>query len=85
VNDEFDRLLEVARGQQDVTTRMSLYRKAEEILQTDVGYVPVAWGTPYAALKPWVRGVERNRLGEVVVDSNIYTDMLTHVYIVEKT
>jgi oligopeptide transport system substrate-binding protein len=82
VNDEFDRLLEVARGERDQPKRMALYRKAEEILQTDVAYVPVAWGTPYAALKPWVRGVPRNRWGDLVVDTNLSQDMLTHVYIV---
>jgi len=85
VNDEFDRLLEAARGERDQKKRMELYRRAEEILQTDVGYVPVAWVVRYAALKPWVRGVERNRFGEPVVDGNIYVGMLLHMYIVEKT
>ncbi|MGH7264504.1 MAG: peptide ABC transporter substrate-binding protein [Candidatus Rokuibacteriota bacterium] len=84
VNDEFDRLLEAARGERDLERRMRLYRKAEAVLQTDAAYVPVAWGTPYAALKPWVRGMSKNRLGEVVVDSNIYTDMLTQLYVVER-
>jgi hypothetical protein len=62
---------------------MELYEKAEEILQRDVGYVPVVWGTPYAAFKPWVRGIKRNRAGEVVIDANIYSRMLTHLYVVE--
>jgi hypothetical protein len=29
-----------------------------------------------------LRGLERNKLGETVVDGNIY--MLTHIYVVEK-
>jgi oligopeptide transport system substrate-binding protein len=81
-NDTFDRLLELARGELDEQKRATLYRRAEEVLQTDVGYVPVVWGTPYAVLKPWVRGVERNRLGEMVVDSNFYVHMLAKMYIV---
>ncbi|MBI4562719.1 MAG: peptide ABC transporter substrate-binding protein, partial [Candidatus Rokubacteria bacterium] len=84
VNDEFDRLLEAARGEPDPKKRMELYKKAEEVIQTDVGYVPVTWVVRYAAFKPWVKGVEKNRFGEVVVDGNIYVDMLTHLYIVER-
>jgi ABC-type oligopeptide transport system substrate-binding subunit len=83
-NDEFDRLLEMARAERDEKKRMDLYRKAEGVLQTDVGYVPVAWVVRYAAFKPWVRGVEKNRFGEPVVDGNIYVDMLTHLYVVER-
>lgn len=82
-NHEFDRLLETARGERDRTKRLEQYRRAEEVLQTDVGYVPVAWITPYAAVKPWVRGVPRNRSGEFVVDANIYSDMLSHLYVLE--
>jgi oligopeptide transport system substrate-binding protein len=85
VNDEFDRTLEAARGELDRQKRLALYRKAEGIIQRDVGYVPVVWGTPYAAFKPWVRGVKKNRDGEVVVDANVYTRMLTHLYVVERS
>jgi hypothetical protein len=53
-------------------------------MQTDVGYVPVAWVVRYAALKPNVRGLEKNRAGESLVDGNIYVDMLPHIYIVDK-
>ncbi len=83
-NDEFDRLLEAGRGERDTKKRMELYKKAEEVLQTDVGYVPVTWVVRYAAFKPRVRGVEKNRFGEFVVDGNIYVDMLSHLYVVEK-
>jgi len=84
-NEEFDRTVEAARGELDHRKRLKLYRKAEEILQRDVAYVPVAWGTPYAALKPWIRGIKRNRSGEVVIDTYIYSRMLTHLYVVERT
>jgi hypothetical protein len=53
-------------------------------MQTDVGYVPVAWVVRYAAVKPVVRGLERNKQGEVVVDGNIYINMLHTIYMVER-
>src|SRR6266511_2898629 len=64
--------------------RLANYARAEEIMQTDGGYVPVAWVARWAAAKPQVRGLEKNKLGETVVDGNIYVDMLAHVYIVDK-
>ena len=84
VNDAFDKELEAGRDTSDAKKRLAHYAKAEEIMQNDVGYVPVAWVVRYAAAKPIVRGLEKNRQGEVVVDGNIYTDMLMHIYIVEK-
>jgi hypothetical protein len=53
-------------------------------MQQDAGYVPVAWVLRYAAKKPWVGGLEKNKAGEFVVDGNIYVDMLQHIYITEK-
>ena len=61
-----------------------LHAMVEEIMQTDVGYVPVAWTVRYAAAKPNVRGIERNRQGEFVLEANIYVDMLPHLYMIER-
>ena len=83
-NDAFDKELEAGRDTRDPKKRLVSYAKAEEVLQTDVGYVPVAWVVRYAAAKPYVRGIEKNRQGEQVVDGNIYVDMLPHLYMVEK-
>ena len=83
-NDAFDKELEAGRDTRDEKKRMAAYYKAEEILQSDVGYVPVTWVVRYGAAKPKVRGIERNRAGELVIDGNIYIDMLTHLYMVEK-
>ena len=44
----------------------------------------MAWVTRWAAAKPHVRGLEKNKLGETVVEGNIYVDMLARIYIVEK-
>ena len=84
VNDAFDKELEAGRDTRDPKKRLENYAKAEEIMQTDVGYVPVAWTVRYAAAKPIVRGFEKNRQGETVVDGNIYVDMLHNIYIVER-
>jgi oligopeptide transport system substrate-binding protein len=84
VNDAFDKELEAGRDTRDPKKRMEHYKKAEEIMQSDVGYVPVAWVLRYAAAKPWVKGIEKNKRGEFVVDGNIYVDMVQHLYIVEK-
>jgi oligopeptide transport system substrate-binding protein len=84
VNDAFDKELEAGRDTRDAKKRLQHYAKAEEILQSDVGYIPVAWFVRYAAAKPAVRGIEKNRQGEPVVDGNIYMDMLPHLYMVEK-
>src|SRR5712692_7558617 len=84
VNEAFDKELEAGRDTRDVAKRMAHYAKAEEIMQTDVGYVPIAWVVRYAAAKPWVKGIEKNKRGEFVVEGNIYVDMLQHIYITEK-
>ncbi|MBI2155062.1 MAG: peptide ABC transporter substrate-binding protein [Candidatus Rokubacteria bacterium] len=84
VNDAFDKELEAGRDTRDPKKRLAHYAKAEEILQSDVGYVPVAWVVRYGAAKSWVKGLERNRQGEILVDGNIYVDMLQHLYIVER-
>ena len=38
----------------------------------------------YGAAKPTVRGIEKNKVGEPVIDGNIYAYMLPHLYMVEK-
>jgi len=83
-SEAFDKELEAGRDTRDTAKRMAHYVKAEEILQTDAGYVPVAWVVRYAAAKPWVKGIEKNKKGEFVVDGNIYVDMFEHLYITEK-
>jgi peptide/nickel transport system substrate-binding protein/oligopeptide transport system substrate-binding protein len=84
VNDAFDKELEAGRDTRDPKKRLAHYARAEELLQTDVGYVPVAWVLRYGAAKPTVRGLPRNRQGETLVDGNIFVDMLSHVYMADK-
>jgi len=77
-------VLEAGRDTRDAKKRLEHYLKAEELMQSDVGYVPVAWVVRYAAMKPTIRGIEKNKAGEPVVEGNIYVDMLSHLYVVEK-
>src|SRR5216683_2678908 len=84
VNDAFDKELEAGRDTRDPKKRLEHYKKAEEIMQMDVGYVPVAWVARFAAAKPWVKGIEKNKQGQNVIDGNIYVDMMRHIYIIEK-
>ncbi|MGH7266698.1 MAG: peptide ABC transporter substrate-binding protein [Candidatus Rokuibacteriota bacterium] len=83
-SEAFDKQLEAGRDTRDARKRLEHYLKAEELLQSEVGYVPVAWVVRYGAAKPWVRGIEKNKQGEPMVEGNIYVDMLSHVYMVEK-
>jgi ABC-type oligopeptide transport system substrate-binding subunit len=84
VNDAFDKELELGRDTRDERKRLQHYLKAEEIMQTDAGYVPVAWVARWAAAKPTVRGLEKNKRGESLVYGNIYVDTFSTVYMVEK-
>ena len=82
-NAQFDTLLEKGREELDWNKRLELYMQAEEVLQQDVGYVPVVWGLFFGLFKPWVQGVPRNSQEKVIIDSNIYRWFREHMYILE--
>ena len=56
-NIEVDRLLEQARTEKDVETRISLYQQAEQLIVNDVPWIP-RWyeGDRYILIKPHVKG-----------------------------
>jgi ABC-type oligopeptide transport system substrate-binding subunit len=56
-NSEVDRLLEQARTEKDVETRISLYQQAEQLIVNDVPWIP-RWyeGDRYILIKPHVKG-----------------------------
>ena len=56
-NPEVDRLLEQARTEKDVETRISLYQQAEQLIVNDVPWIP-RWyeGDRYILIKPHVKG-----------------------------
>jgi ABC-type oligopeptide transport system substrate-binding subunit len=83
-NAEFDALLEKGREELDGNKRLEIYMQAEEVLQRDVGYVPVIWGLFFGMFKPWVHGQPRNSREQIMVDGNIYRWAREHMYIVER-
>jgi ABC-type transport system substrate-binding protein len=83
-NAQFDSLLEQAREELDGSKRLALYRQAEDILQRDVGYIPVLWGLFFGMFKPWVQGLPRNSQEKIMVDGNIYRWARETMYIVER-
>jgi ABC-type transport system substrate-binding protein len=80
-NDEFDDLVNAGKAEPDQAKRLDIYRQAEEIMQTDVGYMPLTYRTDMNVFKPWLKGVPVNASGFAVPDGNIYVRMSTKAYI----
>ncbi len=81
VNEEFDRIIVEAKGVLDPEERLELYKEAERIIQTDVGYVILVYRLDVYAFKPWVQNVPVNTQGFTVPDGNIYVRALTQYQI----
>jgi ABC-type transport system substrate-binding protein len=80
-NDDFDKIIVEAKGVLDPEERLGLYKEAEQIIQTDVGYIPVVYRLDVYAFKPWVQNIPVNTQGFTVPDGNIYTRALTQYQI----
>jgi ABC-type oligopeptide transport system substrate-binding subunit len=78
-SDAFDDLVEQGKAEPDPAKRLEIYRQAEEVIQTDVGYIPLVYLVDNYVFKPWVKGVAVNQFGQAVPDGNIYVRMLTKV------
>jgi oligopeptide transport system substrate-binding protein len=57
-NPDFDKLVEEARTEQDVTKRLQLYQDAEQILIQDMPWIPLWFGRDHFVVKPYVHGFE---------------------------
>lgn len=55
-NPAIDVLLESARTEQDVTRRLALYRRANEMLLEDAAAIPIWYDRTYMLVKPYVTG-----------------------------
>ena len=85
VNDAFDKELEAGRDTRDPkqAPRGTTRRPRRSCRPTSATCRWPGWcATPRP--KPWVKGIEKNKAGEFVVDGNIYVGMLEHIYMVEK-
>jgi oligopeptide transport system substrate-binding protein len=80
-NEEFDRITVEAKGVLDPDERLEMYKEAERIIQTDVGYVPLVYRLDVYAFKPWVQNIPVNTQGFTVPDGNIYVRALTQYQI----
>jgi ABC-type transport system substrate-binding protein len=80
-NAEFDQLAVDGKAEPDPEKRLEIYRQAEIIMQTDVGYIPVVYRNAYDVYKPWVKGVPINKQGFTIPNTNIYVGMWNTVYI----
>lgn len=78
-NDEFDDLINEAKGITDPDARLEIYRQAETIVQNDGGYIPVVYRKDQVAYKPWVTNLPTNQQGFVVPYSNIYYRFLQDI------
>jgi ABC-type oligopeptide transport system substrate-binding subunit len=80
-NAEFDQLTIDGKEEADPAKRLEIYRQAEIIMQTDVGYIPVVYRNAYDVYKPWVKGVPVNKQGFVIPNNNINATMWNTVFI----
>lgn len=55
-NAEVDRLLDIARTEQDAEERLSLYGQAQELMIEDAIWLPLYFGTTHQVIKPEVTG-----------------------------
>jgi len=61
-NAEVDALLQKARVEQDVATRMSLYQQAEQIIVDDAACLPLLFDVSYTLVKPYVKDLSLTSL-----------------------
>ena len=62
-NPEVDGLLEQARIEQDVTSRLQLYQQIEQILVNDAACLPIYFGVNYMLVKPYIEGFVLTPMG----------------------
>ncbi len=57
-NADYDKLIEQARTEQDVTKRFALYKQAQQVLVKDLPWIPLYFGRDNFVVKPYVKGWE---------------------------
>ena len=85
VNDAFDKELEAGRDTRDPKKRLEALQEGRGDHAERRRLRPGGLGGALRrGQEPWVKGIEKNKAGEFVVDGNIYVDMLEHIYMLEK-
>ena len=80
-NEKFDDLVVEGKGVTDPVARLKVYAQAEDVIQEDVGYIPVVYRQDTYAIKPWVKDVPVNKQGYTVMVGNIYTRLTDRVQV----
>ena len=62
-NSKVDNLLEQAAIESDDTTRINLYRQAEQIILSEAACFPIWYQTNYILTKPYVKNYKLNPMG----------------------
>jgi oligopeptide transport system substrate-binding protein len=62
-----DALLDKARAEPDLTRRVEIYRRAEEMILEDAPVVPVSHQTYERLFQPYVKGIEVSGLGDAYI------------------
>ena len=79
-NPEVDRLLELARRENDYFQRLQVYRQAEALITADAPTVNLVYATFEHLFQPYVRGIALNALGERYIPmKKIWLDKTHHV------
>jgi len=82
-NDEYDKLVNEAKGIVDRQKRAEMYWKADEIMLQDAAFVFVYYPLGVGLLKPRVKGMPKTKDGDWRPNWNIFVRMYDYLYIVE--
>ena len=66
-NPDYDSLIEEARTATDVAERIALYQKAEALLLSDFGIIPLSNSLSYTVIKPYIKGYIDSPMGAPIV------------------
>jgi ABC-type oligopeptide transport system substrate-binding subunit len=81
---DFDSLVRLGDRETDRLRRLAIYRQCERILQEQGVYVPIGYPVSSILVKPWVRTLPRNRLGQPVGPSRLFSRFTWYVSLGER-
>ncbi len=82
-NAEFAKLVVQAKGETNQEKRKQLYAQADEILVREAGAIFLYYPQGYGLLRSKIKGMPKNKEGNLVPDWNIFIRMWDSMYVVE--
>jgi ABC-type transport system substrate-binding protein len=82
-NTQYDDLVIKAKAEPDQAKRKDLYQQADAILVKDAGAVFAYYPLGFGLIKPWLKGMPKDKQGNAVPDWNIFIRMIDNLYAVE--